>query len=135
MQSDLPVNKLNSFLTVSTKTCAQSLGDSGLTTGIDQIADIRAEDCVLSDTSSRFTLKTPSGSCEVHTRLLGRHNIYNLLSGAGAAHAQGFSLDEIQKGLEAISHVSTFLSEFCRRQCLQLDGWAEPPTHAFLQGQ
>jgi len=76
-----------------------------LTTGIDQIADIRAEDCVLSDTSSRFTLKTPSGSCEVHTRLLGRHNIYNLLSGAGAAHAQGFSLDEIQKGLEAISHV------------------------------
>ena len=76
-----------------------------LTTGIDQMADIRAEDCVLSQTGSRFTLKTPSGSREIRTRLLGRHNIYNLLSGAGAAHAKGFSLDEIQKGLEAISHI------------------------------
>jgi len=76
-----------------------------LTTGIDQIADIRAEHCVLSDTGGQFTLKTPSGSRDVHTRLLGKHNIYNLLSGAAAAYAQGFSLDEIQKGLEAIAHI------------------------------
>ena len=76
-----------------------------LTTGIDQIADIRAEHCVLSDAGSRFTLKTPSGSRDVSTRLLGRHNIYNLLSGAAAAYAQEFSLDEIQKGLQAISHI------------------------------
>jgi UDP-N-acetylmuramoyl-L-alanyl-D-glutamate--2,6-diaminopimelate ligase len=78
---------------------------STLTTGIDQIADIRAEHCVLSDSGGHFILKTPSGSREVHTRLLGRHNIYNLLSGAAAAYAQGFSLDEIQKGLQAISHI------------------------------
>ena len=76
-----------------------------LTTGIDQIADIRAEHCVLSDTGSRFTLKTPSGSRDVNTRLLGKHNIYNLLSGAAAAYAQGFSLDEIQQGLQSISHI------------------------------
>jgi UDP-N-acetylmuramoyl-L-alanyl-D-glutamate--2,6-diaminopimelate ligase len=76
-----------------------------LTTGIDQMADIRAEDCVLSQNGSRFTLKTPSGSVEIRTRLLGRHNIYNLLSGAGAAFAKGFSLDEIQKGLEAVAHI------------------------------
>ena len=76
-----------------------------LTTGIDHAADIRAEHCSLSETGSKFTLKTPSGSREIHTRLLGRHNIYNLLSGAGAAYAQGFSLDEIQQGLQAITHI------------------------------
>ncbi len=76
-----------------------------LTTGIDQMADIRAENCNLSEAGSQFTLKTPSGSLEVQTLLLGRHNIYNLLSGAAAAHAQGFSLNEIQKGLQAISHI------------------------------
>ena len=76
-----------------------------LTTGIDQAADIRAEHCVLSETGSRFTLKTPSGIREIRTHLLGRHNIYNLLSGAGAAYAQEFSLDEIQQGLQAINHI------------------------------
>jgi len=76
-----------------------------LTTGIDHPADIRAEHCVLSETGSRFTLKTPSGGREIHTCLLGRHNIYNLLSGAGAAYAQGFSLDEIQQGLQAMTHI------------------------------
>lgn len=76
-----------------------------LTTAIDHAADIQAEHCLLSENGSQFTLKTPSGDRKVHTRLLGRHNIYNLLSGAGAAYAQGFSLDEIQKGLQAISHI------------------------------
>jgi UDP-N-acetylmuramoyl-L-alanyl-D-glutamate--2,6-diaminopimelate ligase len=76
-----------------------------LTTGIDEMADIRAEDCALSESGSQFTLKTPSGSVAISTRLLGRHNIYNLLSGAGVAFAKGFSLGEIQKGLEAIAHI------------------------------
>ncbi len=76
-----------------------------LTTGIDQPADIRAEHCILSESGSRFTLTTPSGKREIHTRLLGRHNIYNLLGGAAAAYADGFSLEEIQKGLQAIAHI------------------------------
>ena len=76
-----------------------------LTTGIDHAADIRAEHCVLTETGSQFTLTTPSESREIHTRLLGKHNIYNLLSGAGVAYAQGFSMDEIQQGLEALTHV------------------------------
>ncbi|GJL77477.1 MAG: UDP-N-acetylmuramoyl-L-alanyl-D-glutamate--2, 6-diaminopimelate ligase [Nitrospinaceae bacterium] len=76
-------------------------GRPTLTTGIDQPADVKAEDYVLSESGSRFVLKTPSGSREMHTPLLGKHNIYNLLSGSAAAYFQGFSLDEIEQGLEA----------------------------------
>jgi UDP-N-acetylmuramoyl-L-alanyl-D-glutamate--2,6-diaminopimelate ligase len=72
-----------------------------LTTGIDHPADIKAEHCILSESGSQFVLKTPSGSRQIHTSLLGKHNIYNLLSGAATAYFQGFSLDEIKQGLQA----------------------------------
>lgn len=76
-----------------------------LTTGIDQLADIRAEQFTLSESGSRFILKTPSGSRQMNTSLLGKHNIYNLLSGAATAYLQGFSLDEIEQGLQAANYI------------------------------
>jgi UDP-N-acetylmuramoyl-L-alanyl-D-glutamate--2,6-diaminopimelate ligase len=72
-----------------------------LTTGIDRPADIKAEHCELSESGTRFVLKTPSGSRQMDTSLLGKHNVYNLLSGAAVAFSQGFSLDEIERGLQA----------------------------------
>ena len=41
-----------------------------LSTGIDHVADVMAENCTLSETGSRFTLKTPAGSREIQTHLL-----------------------------------------------------------------
>ncbi|MCH8156790.1 MAG: UDP-N-acetylmuramoyl-L-alanyl-D-glutamate--2,6-diaminopimelate ligase, partial [Nitrospinae bacterium] len=76
-----------------------------LTTGIDQTADVMAENCRLSETGSRFTLKTPSGCREIQTHLLGRHNIYNLISAAAAALLQGVSLNEIERGLRSIDRI------------------------------
>ena len=76
-----------------------------LSTGIDHPAEIMAEDCVLSESGSRFMLNTPSGSRKIHTHLLGKHNIYNLLNGAAAAYSQGFSLDEIEQGLNAVKRI------------------------------
>ncbi len=76
-----------------------------LTTGIDRTADVMAEQVELADTGTRFDLKTPSGSRGVRTKLLGKHNVRNLLSAAAAALAQGFSLDEIQHGLESLARV------------------------------
>lgn len=76
-----------------------------LTTGVDRPADVMAERCVFSESGSRFILKTPAGSRQIRTRLLGKHNIYNLLSGAAAAYSQGFSLDEIEKGLNAVNRI------------------------------
>ena len=76
-----------------------------LSTGIDHVADVMAENCTLSETGSRFTLKTPAGSREIQTHLLGRHNIYNLISAAAAALLQGISLDDIDQGLRSIDRI------------------------------
>jgi UDP-N-acetylmuramoyl-L-alanyl-D-glutamate--2,6-diaminopimelate ligase len=66
------------------------------TTGIDNNADFKAEDIELTKAGCRFTLKTPFGTREVHSNLLGRHNIHNLLSAAAGAMAHDISLDKIQ---------------------------------------
>ena len=76
-----------------------------LTTSIDQIADVVAENYKLSESGSSFTLKTPFGSCEIRTRLLGRHNIYNLISAASAALINGIALNDIEKGLLYIDQI------------------------------
>ena len=70
--------------------------------GINSAADFSAEDITLEATGSQFTLKTPRGSVRVRTNLLGEHNIYNLLSAAAAASAQGISLDIIRNVFQKI---------------------------------
>ena len=70
--------------------------------GKSRAADFSAEDITLEATGSQFTLKTPSGSIQVRTNLLGEHNVYNLLSAAAAASAQGISLDVIQNVFQKI---------------------------------
>ena len=80
-------------------------GVETLTTGIDHPADVKAEDCVLSEEGSRFTLQTPSGNREIFTHLLGKHNVYNLLSGAAAALFQGIPLDDIDQGMRSIDRI------------------------------
>jgi len=76
-----------------------------LTIGIEQNADVMAENHKLSKTGSCFTLKTPSGSCEIQTHLLGRHNIYNLISAAAAALLQNIPLDQIDRGLRSVDRI------------------------------
>jgi UDP-N-acetylmuramyl-tripeptide synthetase len=76
-----------------------------LTTGLDSNADVTAEDCVLSEDGIRFTLKTPSGSQSIQSPLLGRHNVYNLLSASAVALAQGVSLAHIGQGIQSLERV------------------------------
>jgi len=76
-----------------------------LTVGIEKHADVMAENYSLSELGSCFVLKTPFGSCNIQTHLLGLHNIYNLLSAASAALHQGLSLDHIAQGLQSVEGV------------------------------
>lgn len=50
-------------------------------------------------------LGTPSGDLEIHSPLLGRLNLYNLVSAAAAALALGISAKAVREGLEAVSSV------------------------------
>jgi len=87
-----------------------------LTTGIERKADVMAENCKLSETGSCFTLKTPFGSSDIQTHLLGRHNIYNLISAGSAALLQGIPLNEIAMGLSSIDFIpGRFEKVFCNR--------------------
>jgi UDP-N-acetylmuramoyl-L-alanyl-D-glutamate--2,6-diaminopimelate ligase len=76
-----------------------------LTTSIDQSADVVAENYKLSESGSSFTLKTPFGSCGIRTCLLGKHNIYNLISAASAALINGIALNDIEEGLSSIDQI------------------------------
>lgn len=76
-----------------------------LTTGLDTRGDVTAEDCVLSEGGVQFTLKTPSGSQAITSPLLGRHNVYNLLSASAVALTQGISLEHIAAGIASLTCV------------------------------
>ena len=76
-----------------------------MTTGIDMAADVMAENCRLSKNGIQFSLKTPSGTREISSPLLGRHNIYNLLSASAVALLQGLPLEQVCRGIQSIRNV------------------------------
>lgn len=84
------------------KEFAAELKGDVVSTGMNNSADFSAENISLTAVESRFTLKTPNGSTEIRTNLLGEHNIYNLLSASAYALAQGMSLDKIQGTFRSI---------------------------------
>ncbi|ROQ93250.1 UDP-N-acetylmuramoyl-tripeptide--D-alanyl-D-alanine ligase [Desulfosoma caldarium] len=49
---------------------------------------------------SRFRLATPSGMASVRLAAMGKHHVLNALMAAAAAYVLGFSVEEIQVGLE-----------------------------------
>lgn len=68
--------------------------------------DVYAEEIEVSELGSTFTIKDKEGnSARCATKLLGRHNIYNILAGVAVAKSLGMSLDEIRKGIENIEPI------------------------------
>lgn len=87
-----------------------------LTYGIRKRSDVMAKDIRLSMGSSSFLVKTPSGSFSVVTRLIGMHNISNILASIAAALALGIGLDVIKKGIESFRSVPGRLEPVDRGQ-------------------
>jgi UDP-N-acetylmuramoyl-L-alanyl-D-glutamate--2,6-diaminopimelate ligase len=79
--------------------------NKALTYGLNKRSDIMACGIKLSVDSASFTIKTPKGSFAVTTRLIGRHNISNILAGAAAAIALKIPLEAIKKGVESVGAV------------------------------
>jgi len=88
---------------------AKEYKTDSFTTGIDSNADFKAEDIVLKKTGCKFSLKTPFGTGKIYSNLLGRHNIYNLLSAAAGAMVQNISLEKIQ---EVYRHIQPIPGRF-----------------------
>jgi UDP-N-acetylmuramoyl-L-alanyl-D-glutamate--2,6-diaminopimelate ligase len=68
-------------------------------------ADLKAERVRLSLTGTEFTAATPAGSFSVESRLVGEHNVYNLLGAIGVALHDGATLDQIRGAAAKITNV------------------------------
>jgi UDP-N-acetylmuramoyl-L-alanyl-D-glutamate--2,6-diaminopimelate ligase len=79
---------------------ARSAACPVLSYGLNPGAALSARDVVFSTAGISGTLVTPAGETAFSSRLLGRFNLYNILSAAGAACALGLSLDAIRGGIE-----------------------------------
>ncbi len=68
--------------------------------------DIYAEDVEVSELGSTFTIKDNNGnSIRCTTKLLGKHNIYNILAGVSVAVAMGLNFEEIKQGIQKIEPI------------------------------
>lgn len=68
---------------------------------VSDAADLRAENIAVSLLSgTSFTLKTPAGTREITSPLVGRPHVYNMLAATAAALELGFDLDKIAEGLK-----------------------------------
>lgn len=77
--------------------------------GIDDISklDIYATDINVNSHGSDFKLVIKDlGEIKCQTRLLGRHNIKNILAGAAASYILGLSLEEISDGISKIQSIA-----------------------------
>lgn len=85
---------------------------SAVTTyGIKHKADIMAEDIDLSLSGTTFTLITPVGEISIETKLIGMHNVYNILAAVGVCLHENVSLSKIKEGIEGLAFVPGRLEE------------------------
>lgn len=76
--------------------------------GLEDIENLNlyAEDIEVSEFGSTFTVKDKEGnSIRCTTKLLGKHNIYNILAGVAVGKALGLSFEEIKRGIENIEPI------------------------------
>jgi UDP-N-acetylmuramoyl-L-alanyl-D-glutamate--2,6-diaminopimelate ligase len=73
--------------------------------GIEQEAEIRAGAIEQKWRGTRFVLTTPAGSIPVATRLIGRHNVSNILAAAGVGIGLGLDLEDIAAGVSRLTSV------------------------------
>lgn len=74
-------------------------------------ADLKAERVRLSLAGTTFTAATPAGSFTVESRLVGEHNVYNLLGAIGVALHDGATVDQI---CQAAAHITNVPGRFER---------------------
>ncbi len=75
------------------------------TYAIHKPADIRAEDVRLALSGTRFIAATPQGRFPVESRLVGEHNVYNILAAIGVGLHEGFPPETVQRGIASLANV------------------------------
>jgi UDP-N-acetylmuramoyl-L-alanyl-D-glutamate--2,6-diaminopimelate ligase len=81
------------------------LAERTVTYGLKNGAELTAKKFPLSFSGLDFTAMTPEGRVQVHSRLVGRINVYNILAAIGAAQALGIATDAIESGIHELDSV------------------------------
>ncbi len=68
-------------------------------------ADLKAERVRLSANRTMFTAATPAGSFPIESRLVGEHNVYNLLGAIGVALHAGATPTQVQEAVAGVTNV------------------------------
>ena len=76
-----------------------------LTFGIDRAADIQATAIQSSLEGLAFQVRTPAGTLQIRSPLVGRPNVYNILGVIGAAVGVGVDLQAIEQGIARLERV------------------------------
>ena len=76
-----------------------------VTYAINRSADVSPGPLSYSLEGLTFEVRTPQGTANVRSRLVGRPNVYNILAAAGTAVALGVPLDAIERGLAGLEGV------------------------------
>ncbi len=76
-----------------------------LTYGIDREATLNPRHVVHGPDGIRFVLPTTKGTLEVKSAFVGRHNVYNLLSGIAVGLALDVDADAMLRGIEQLTQV------------------------------
>ncbi|MCD8049195.1 MAG: UDP-N-acetylmuramoyl-tripeptide--D-alanyl-D-alanine ligase [Clostridia bacterium] len=86
---------------------ARGGGNNTISYGTDETCDFYAKDIKVTTSGSEFTLVTKSGEAKMKTKLLGEHNVVNLVGAAAVAVNFGMTLDEIaiaMRRIESVEH-------------------------------
>jgi UDP-N-acetylmuramoyl-L-alanyl-D-glutamate--2,6-diaminopimelate ligase len=77
-----------------------------ITTGMTDKADVHPRGTIRHGIGGlAFEVSTPAGTLAVESPLVGRHNIYNMLTAAGIGTALGFSAEAIARGIKKMKAV------------------------------
>ncbi len=91
-------------------------------------ASIRAENIQNLASGLRFDILFEGGRFQVSSRLIGAHNVYNLLAAFGALSGLGFSPEEAIRGLESLEGVNgRFEKVECGQDFLAVIDYAHTP--------
>jgi len=76
-----------------------------LTYAIDGQADVKARNITYHLSGSRFEILFGNDSIRIHTRFIGRHNVYNILAAFAWGLSQKMYPERIRQGIENLNHV------------------------------
>lgn len=95
--------------------------ENTITYGTSSDCDYYAKDIKVTPSGSEFTLVTSQGEARLKTKLLGKHNVINLVGSAAVAVEYGVSLEEIKIAMRRIESVEHRLQIKKQPDCTIID--------------